>query len=116
MLHDLGLWDELVLAADDVLAWDQDRSQISLIAEPWKARVHLYRGDLGSAERIVGFLDRARAAEDPQIVIPPLTTAAMVELERGIRRPHSTSSASGWRSSASARAPTRSVTPRPPVS
>ena len=84
-LHDLGEWDELLRGADEVLDWDRDRTQISLIAEPWKARVLLYRGDLASAERILSLLDRARAAGDPQVVIPAITTGAMVELERGNR-------------------------------
>ncbi|MEX2422142.1 MAG: hypothetical protein WD670_10030, partial [Actinomycetota bacterium] len=82
-LHDIGEWDELLHVADEVLDWDKDRTQISRIAEPWKARVLLYRGDLASAEGILSLLDRARAAGDPQVVIPALVTAAMVELERG---------------------------------
>ena len=31
MLHDLGEWDELLRVADEVLDWDQDRTQISRI-------------------------------------------------------------------------------------
>jgi tetratricopeptide (TPR) repeat protein len=83
MLHELGRWDEQVRIAEEVRAWDRDRTQISLLAEPWKALVHLYRGDLATAASIVDLLDRARAAGDPQVVIPTLTAAAMVELDRG---------------------------------
>lgn len=84
-LYELGRWDELLAAADEVLEWDEDRTQISLLVEPWKALVQLHRGDLASAQRSLSLLDRARAAGDPQIVIPALTVAAMVELEGGNR-------------------------------
>lgn len=83
MLDDLGEWDDVLRIADEAHAWDRDQTQISLIAEPWRARVQLYRGDLDSAASILALLDRARAVGDPQIVVPALTTAAMVELERG---------------------------------
>ena len=82
-LHDLGEWDELLRVAEEVLGWDQDRGQISRIAEPWKAQVLLHRGDRAQAEATLSHLDRARAVSDPQVVIPALTIAAMVELERG---------------------------------
>ena len=84
-LHELGQWDELLRVADEVLDWDKDRTQISRLVEPWKALVQLYRGDLASAQGALSLLDRARAAGDPQVVIPALTVAAMVELEGGNR-------------------------------
>ena len=84
-LYDLGGWDELLRVAGEVLEWDQDRTQLSLLAEPWRALVLLHRGDLAGAEGILGLLDRARAAVDAQVVIPAVTIAAMVELERGNR-------------------------------
>jgi ATP/maltotriose-dependent transcriptional regulator MalT len=83
MLHDLGEWDELLRVADEVLDWDRDRTQMSRIAEPWKALILLQRGDRAAAEATLSHLDRARAVGDPQVVIPALTIASMIELERG---------------------------------
>ena len=45
----------------------------------------LHRGDRALAEATLSHLDRARAVRDPQVVIPALTIASMVELERGNR-------------------------------
>ncbi|MCI0634984.1 MAG: hypothetical protein L0206_13865 [Actinobacteria bacterium] len=84
-LHDLGDWDEVLRVAGEVLDWDQDRTQISRLTEPWRAIVLLHRGDLAGAEGTLSHLDRARAVVDAQVVIPALTVAAMVELERGHR-------------------------------
>ena len=83
MLFDLGDWDELLRIADDVLANDDWGGQLPLIVSPMKARVLLVRGDPGSARPFLETLDRARAVGDPQLVVPGLTTAAMVEMEMG---------------------------------
>jgi hypothetical protein len=83
MLYDLGRWDELLEVADRVLEQDQGRTQVSLIVEPFRTRVLLLRGRLADAESMLSDLERLRAAGDPQVVIPALTTGAMIVAERG---------------------------------
>ncbi len=83
MLFDLGDWDELLRLADELLAVDRSGTQLGLVVAPMRARVLLLRGDLASALQVMETLDRARAVGDPQLVVPALTTAAMVESERG---------------------------------
>ena len=56
---------------------------LGLLVVPMRAQVLLLRGDLDSALKVLETLDRARVAGDPQLVVPALTAAAMVESERG---------------------------------
>lgn len=82
-LYDLGRWDELIVEADHVLEWDRGRTYTGLVPEPFRTRVLLLRGQTADAEAMLDDLDRLRAAGDPQLVVPALTTAAMILAERG---------------------------------
>jgi class 3 adenylate cyclase/tetratricopeptide (TPR) repeat protein len=85
-LFDLGRWDELLQVADEVVEADRARggSQVELIALPYRAKVLLLRGDLRAAASLVEeFLPRAREMGDPQILVPALISAALVEQAHG---------------------------------
>jgi class 3 adenylate cyclase/tetratricopeptide (TPR) repeat protein len=86
MLFDLGHWDELLRTAGELLDWEQEhgRSQISVIAWSYRARVLVLRGATDdAAELLQEFLPRAREIEDPQVLAPALTIAAMIEQASG---------------------------------
>ncbi len=81
-LFDLGEWDELLETVERIEANAAERGagQSLLIGLTSKARVLFYRGDVAAAAEIAsGLLPRARAAEDPQIVVPALTVAIVME-------------------------------------
>jgi len=81
-LFDLGRWDELLDAVESI---EQDaavrgRGQSLLIALTSKARVLFYRGDVDGAAAISAeILPRAREVRDPQILVPALSLAVLLE-------------------------------------
>jgi len=81
-LFDLGRWDDLLEAVASIEE-DADKhgvGQSLLIALTSKARVLFYRGDLDGAAAIsADVLPRAREVRDPQILVPALSVAALVE-------------------------------------
>jgi class 3 adenylate cyclase/tetratricopeptide (TPR) repeat protein len=84
VLYDLGRWDELLEAADEVLRLDGGRSQVSILPVPYRIRVLTWRGRVDEAAALVpDMLERARHIRDPQILLPSLSAAAFVEDERG---------------------------------
>jgi class 3 adenylate cyclase/tetratricopeptide (TPR) repeat protein len=86
MLYDLGHWDELLQSAEEVLEWEsaQGGTQHGLIVLPSKAQVLVRRGETAAAAALSDeFLPRARAAADPQVLVPALGAAALVEQARG---------------------------------
>jgi hypothetical protein len=84
-LFDLGEWDELLEAVRLVEenAAEQGAGKSLLIALTSKARVLFYRGEVGAAAEIAAdVLPRARAAGDPQLVVPALSLAMLIEPDR----------------------------------
>jgi tetratricopeptide (TPR) repeat protein len=80
-LFDLGRWDELIRVADEV---GPAASQMELAAETHAVMVRSYRGgSAGLGEADDAFLDRARHIRDPQILLPALGIAVVIERERG---------------------------------
>jgi tetratricopeptide (TPR) repeat protein len=86
MLFDLGRWDELLEVAEVVARFDEREGgvQQGLIASSYAGHVHLRRGELARAARVCErYLDRARAALDPQVVGPTLSLQALVRAAEG---------------------------------
>jgi predicted ATPase/class 3 adenylate cyclase len=84
MLYDLGRWDELIEWANEVLASDPDRTQVSFLAMPYLALVRVFRGELDEATRLVDeLLPKVREIRDPQILLPGLEVAAMMASRNG---------------------------------
>lgn len=80
-LLDLGRWDEAVETADAVIGWEEDHGgqYMSQMAHQVKARVLLWRGELGAARALTReFLPRARSIDDLQLLVPALAAAAAV--------------------------------------
>jgi class 3 adenylate cyclase/tetratricopeptide (TPR) repeat protein len=88
-LFDLGRWDDLLESAELVEAFAAERgaSQPLLMALASKARVLFYRGRVAEAAAISrDLLPRARTAQDPQVISPALSLAALVEQDAGVAR------------------------------
>jgi hypothetical protein len=83
MWFDLGEWDDLVELADERIAWaraQQGHGQPMTMVMTYKAMVQVLRGEQTAAAALRDeFLPRAREAVDPQVLIPALTTAALIE-------------------------------------
>jgi tetratricopeptide (TPR) repeat protein len=87
-LLDLGRWDEAVESANAVIGWEQEHGgqYLSQLAHQVKARVLLWRGELGAARALTReFLPRARSIDDLQLLVPALAAAAAVEQAAGRR-------------------------------
>jgi class 3 adenylate cyclase/tetratricopeptide (TPR) repeat protein len=85
-LYHLGEWDELRREADEVVAWEQRSGggQLEVIARANLVHVLVHSGAVGEAEANVGALvPKARESGDPQVLVPGLTTAALVAAALG---------------------------------
>ncbi|MGQ0668477.1 MAG: ATP-binding protein [Actinomycetota bacterium] len=85
-LFDLGAWDELVRTGDEVIESDRTGGggQVTVIARTYQARVLAERGLADEASSFIHeFLPRAREIKDPQVLVPALGMAALIELGRG---------------------------------
>jgi tetratricopeptide (TPR) repeat protein len=85
-LLDLGRWDDAVVSADTVIAWEREHGgqYMSEMAHQVKARVLLWRGDPGAARTLTReLLPRVRAIDELQLLVPALTVAAAVEQAAG---------------------------------
>jgi DNA-binding SARP family transcriptional activator/tetratricopeptide (TPR) repeat protein len=83
---DAGLWDEALTLADQVLASEAQsgHGQPGTSALVWSARIHLWRGDVERARRLMDeFMPRARHHAVIQQRGPALIVAAMVETAAG---------------------------------
>lgn len=79
---DLGLWDDVLETARDLA--EKTHGQPALIAQATAARVLFYRGRLMEATALsADLVPRARAAKDPQVLIPVLSCAALLERDPG---------------------------------
>jgi class 3 adenylate cyclase/tetratricopeptide (TPR) repeat protein len=86
MLFDLGEWDELIEIADERIAWAREggRFQTTTMVHTYKAIVLALRGRLAEAAALrEEFLPQAREAADPQVLVPALTAAALIEEASG---------------------------------
>jgi class 3 adenylate cyclase/tetratricopeptide (TPR) repeat protein len=86
MLFEAGQWDELLHRAERLIEWDRGRdgSQIGVIALTERARVLVHRSKFREAAALEDdFLPRARQIGDPQVLLPALATAALIEQARG---------------------------------
>jgi predicted ATPase len=78
-LFELGRWDELLQLAGEIFDWDRS-SYMALMVLPYEAHVRLRRGQVAAAATLRDeFLPRARENNDPQIIVPALATAALIE-------------------------------------
>jgi class 3 adenylate cyclase/tetratricopeptide (TPR) repeat protein len=85
-LFDLAEWDELLRVADELIAWERihGESYFGAMALSYKANVLFRRGNLDEAAHLSPtFLERARKIADPQILVPALAIAAVIEHQRG---------------------------------
>jgi class 3 adenylate cyclase len=79
VLFDSGSWDELLVTAD-ALENAREMGQPQLMARASKARVLFFRGQKESASELAReLLPQARTIADPQILLPTLSLAALVE-------------------------------------
>ncbi len=79
MLFDLGRWDEIIAITDELAALEEAGSaQARLLGLPYRALVLERRGDrAGAASVLEELLPKARAAADPQLLVPSLAAAAL---------------------------------------
>jgi class 3 adenylate cyclase/tetratricopeptide (TPR) repeat protein len=85
-LEESGGWDDLLEAADRVLAWANANGalQYGTLTAPPKARVLALRGHLGDARRaMTDVLTHARGIIDAQALVPALAAAALIECMEG---------------------------------
>jgi class 3 adenylate cyclase/tetratricopeptide (TPR) repeat protein len=88
VLYAGGDWDECVRLADELIERDRaiGGSQVGVIALGSKADVLLARGRLQeAAELSAAALPRAITIHDPQVLVPALVTAAIIDAELGRR-------------------------------
>jgi class 3 adenylate cyclase len=81
-LADSGAWDELLEAADHVLAWAETHQspQHSTLVAPQKARVLALRGRIPQARAaMIGMPEQAQQLLDAQAVVPTFAVAALIE-------------------------------------
>jgi class 3 adenylate cyclase/tetratricopeptide (TPR) repeat protein len=86
MLFDLGRWDEVLKATEDVVQWDRSVGGAlqGIAARVYQAQVLVRRGETEEAAALAAdFVARARAAQDAQLLVPALAIGALVEQARG---------------------------------
>ena len=84
-LFDAGRWEEVLEIAATIEEYAQEHGsgQPLLMVQATKGRILFYRGRPEEAAAIASeLLPRARAVGDPQIVLPALSLAALVEADR----------------------------------
>src|SRR5439155_18287924 len=85
-LFDLGRWDEVESAADQIRRWfgPRCRGQQVVMAGTQEARLRAYRGELDrAAELMEELLPAARESKDVQTYRPALTTRALIAAQSG---------------------------------
>jgi class 3 adenylate cyclase/tetratricopeptide (TPR) repeat protein len=81
-LFDLGRWDELLAAADELTDWARASGEgyFSIVGAVNKAHVQMCRGEVDQAAELArAFLPAARGIEDPQVIVEALAVAALIE-------------------------------------
>jgi len=109
-LYHLGDWDELRQEAEEVVRWvrGHGRGQLELFAHVHLANVLVHCGAITDAmAHVDALMPRARESGDPQVLVPGLTTAALVASAQGnyrtalqhvVELEEVTRETSGWRS------------------
>jgi class 3 adenylate cyclase/tetratricopeptide (TPR) repeat protein len=86
-LFDLGSWDELLRIARELIEWDRRQGgggQVTVVALTYMAYVFVCRGELSQTDGLVAeFLPRAREIRDPQVLVPAVAVASLIEHTRG---------------------------------
>jgi hypothetical protein len=88
-LYHEGSWEELEREADEVVRWlgEHGGGQLEVFAHVWRAEALVHRGSLpGAQAHVAALLPRARESGDPQVVVPGLSTAALVASAHGEQR------------------------------
>jgi DNA-binding SARP family transcriptional activator len=83
---DAGAWDDALVSADEVLAWDLEGgpSRMSVMAQTVKVRILAERGRTAEALELEPvLLDRARELRDPQDLGPALAAGAALRIALG---------------------------------
>jgi class 3 adenylate cyclase/tetratricopeptide (TPR) repeat protein len=86
MLFDLGRWDDVLKATEEVVQWDSKVGGAlqGIAAHSYEAQVLVRRGETAEAAALaVDFVARGRDAQDAQLLVPTLAVAALVERARG---------------------------------
>jgi class 3 adenylate cyclase/tetratricopeptide (TPR) repeat protein len=86
MLFDLGRWDEVLKATEEVVEWDRGVGGAlqGMTARAYQAQVLVRRGETAEAAALAAdFVARARDAQDAQLLVPAVAIAALVEQARG---------------------------------
>jgi hypothetical protein len=81
-LFDLGRWDELLVAADELTEWARTSGEgyFSIVAAVSRAQIQLYRGEIERASELAAtILPAARQIEDPQVLVQAIAVAARIE-------------------------------------
>jgi class 3 adenylate cyclase/tetratricopeptide (TPR) repeat protein len=85
-LYHLGEWDELQREADVILGWEERTGggQLGVMVRADLAHVLVHGDAVADAQRHVdALLPKARESGDPQVLVPGLTTAALVAAALG---------------------------------
>jgi hypothetical protein len=85
-LYHLGEWDELQREAGEILGWDERTGggQLGVMVRADLAHVLVHGDAVADAQRHVdALLPKARESGDPQVLVPGLTTAALVAAAHG---------------------------------
>jgi tetratricopeptide (TPR) repeat protein len=85
-LYHLGEWDELQREAGEILGWEEQTGggQLGVMVRADLAHVLVHGDAVADAQRHVdALLPKARESGDPQVLVPGLTTAALVAAAHG---------------------------------
>jgi tetratricopeptide (TPR) repeat protein len=85
-LYHAGEWDDALVEADEVLAWDlkSGAGPLEVYARWPMAGIHVHRGNLDEAEaQVAALLPSARRSGDQQVLVPGLSMAALVASAAG---------------------------------
>ena len=85
-LYHAAEWDDALGEAAEVLAWSEARSggPMAVYARLPLAGIRLHRGDLeGARAEVAALVSAARRSGDPQVLVPGLSMAALVDSAAG---------------------------------
>ena len=85
-LFDLGRWDDVIARSGEIRRWygDRGRAQPVVMAGTQEAAVHLHRGELDEAARLMDeLLPAARESRDVQTYRPALAIAGLIAQRHG---------------------------------
>jgi tetratricopeptide (TPR) repeat protein len=86
VFFDLGMWDQIVGMADDLLSWSETHheSQVEANALLGRADILVYRGNYRDPAALQNrLLELGRQIEDLQVLVPSLALSALIEQSQG---------------------------------